>query len=251
MIGWRGEIFYLGGAGDAVESLYLDNCRFLTTDGSAFNPGVNVAITARGCTFGDAYQAQEDTGKSHAHYRDCTWRDCNHTGIGSGATAGFEHHFAWPTRDDAATMPLTQIDNGVFRDAGQLYVSSWVAGNIRTIDTQVVVDASFSLAPRDVDLTIAAWLDRADAVMPLAIHGPASFDLPVPGAPPGVYSQPPRAMRFSVDYRRTELAAREGRHWRGPYGAVLFTIVAASSAAGNTIPAMRPTAVSSRCPCLW
>ncbi|WP_226699527.1 glycoside hydrolase family 55 protein [Qipengyuania gaetbuli] len=46
MIGWEGEIFYLGGAIDAVERVELSRSRFATTNGSAFNPGCNAEILA-------------------------------------------------------------------------------------------------------------------------------------------------------------------------------------------------------------
>ncbi|MBY6015886.1 glycoside hydrolase family 55 protein [Qipengyuania gaetbuli] len=98
MIGWKGEIFYLGGAIDAVERVELARCRFATTNGSAFNPGCNAEILATDCSFGDAFQAQEETGKSRAIYRNCVWHDCDHTTIGSGSTAAFLYHWVWPSR---------------------------------------------------------------------------------------------------------------------------------------------------------
>lgn len=86
-IGWKGEIVYLAGAADAVERVDLARCRFLTSNGSAFNPGVNAAVTARDCEFGDCFQAQEDTAKTRASYTNCVWLDCDHMGLGGGGGA--------------------------------------------------------------------------------------------------------------------------------------------------------------------
>ena len=215
MTGWRGEIFYLGGAYDSLGSLRLEHCRFSTTDGTAFNPGVTADLLATDCEFADAYQGQEETGKLRASYRNCTWRDCALVGLGSGPAAAPLYNFAYPTRDETGDLPLTSLEGCTFRNAGVLLVASWLAGDIRTIDTRIEVSSDFGRAVRDCDLRVEAWLDHADDLPPLSLYGPASLTQQVAGAPAGIYHHPPTNMRFTIRHYRTELAKRAGRSW-GP-----------------------------------
>ena len=216
MIGWKGEIFYLGGAGDAVERLTLKNCRFLTGNGSAFNPGVNAVLLAEDCEFGDCYQAQEDTAKSRAIYRGCLWRDCDHTGQGGGPTGDFQYHIVYPSRDDAKPLPLTVLDDCEFRSINQVIFSSWVQGSIRTVDAPVHVNGDQSMRVTDIDLSVDAWLDKANNINALALVGVSNLSQQVPGAPAGTFKEPPSHVRFRIRHFRSELAKREGRQWRGP-----------------------------------
>ena len=214
-VGWKGEIVYLAGQANAVERVTLTRCRFLTSNGSAFNPGVNAVVTARDCEFGDCFQAQEDTAKTRAHYTGCLWHDCDHMGLGGGATAAVSHNPAYPTRDPAQ-LPMTVLENCEFRACGILTFASWVTGRIRTVDTMVVVDGNHHGAVRDVDLAIDAWLDQADGINALALYGPSSLTEQVPGAAPGTYKQPLEHLRFQLRHYRTQAAAEAGRQWRGP-----------------------------------
>ena len=216
-VGWRGEIVYFGGSSEAVRSVTLTRCRFLTSDGTAFNPGVNCRILARDCEFGDAYQGQEETGKSVARYSGCLWRDCDIVGLGSGPTAQPLYNFAYPTRDPARDLPLTELDDCTFRSVRQILLASWVRGRIRTVDSQVMVNATFAQAARDVDLEIDAWLDRGTALTALSIFGPSSLTKPVDGAPEGVYIQPPRNVRFRIRHYRTDIAEAAGENWRSAF----------------------------------
>ena len=214
LIGWRGEIFYLGGAPDSVRSVTLERCRFLTSDGTAFNPGVNARVLARDCEFGDAFQGQEETGKSSARFINCLWRDCDLVGIGSGPTDTLQHNFAYPTRDFAGPLPLTELENCTFRSVNEIMVASWVRGRITMIDSRITVDTQFSQAPRDVDLDVEAWLDRGTEMTALAIWGPADLTTPVGGAPDDVYREPPKNLRFRIRHYRTEVAEAAGENWR-------------------------------------
>ena len=214
LIGWGGEIFYLGGSPDAVRSVTLERCRFLTSDGTAFNPGVNARILARDCEFGDAYQGQEETGKTSARYVNCLWRDCSNVGIGSGPTAAPQYNFAYPTRDPAGPLPLTELENCSFRSVSQILVASWVRGRITIVDSKMIMDTTIAQAARDVDLEVEAWLDRGEGLTALTIHGPANLTTPVGGAPDGVYRQPPKNVRFRIRHYRTEVAEAAGQNWR-------------------------------------
>lgn len=216
MIGWKGEIFYSGGALDAVRSIHLEKCRFLTSNGSAFNPGTDARLVARDCEFGDAGQAQEDAGKTHAVYRNCLWRDAGQVALGSGPTAGILYHVTYPTRDESTQPPRTVLDGCEFRNIATFALASWLTGSIRLFDTVLVVDTQQSQAPRDVDLQVEAWLDQIDEVPVLSLYGPPTLTEPVTGAPAGVYRQPPTNMRFRIRHYRTALAQREGRTWRAP-----------------------------------
>ena len=214
LLGWRGEIFYVGGAVDAVRSLTLERCRFLTSDGSAFNPGTNMALLARDCEFGDAYLAHEETGKRTARFIGCTFRDCTNCGIGSGPTTAHRYNFGYPTRDPDSPLPLTELEDCTFRSIDQVMLSGWTRGRIRLIDSQIVVDTQFVQAVRDVDLDVEAWLDRGEGLTALSLWGPPNLTVPVAGAPEGVYHEPPRRLRFRIRHYRTALAEAAGRNWR-------------------------------------
>ena len=141
-IGWKGEMFYLAGAVDAVERVELTRCRFVIGNASGFNPGVNVPLVARDCEFGDCFQAQEDTGKSSARYYGCVWRDCNHIGLGSGPTSETLYNYLYPTRDEAASLPMTVLEGCEFRNIDQAIIRSWTSGHVRTVDTGIAIDAN-------------------------------------------------------------------------------------------------------------
>lgn len=216
-IGWKGEILYVGGAGNALERLEMTRCRLLTSNGSAMNPGANARIVAADCEFGDCFQAQEDTGKSSATYRNCLWRDCDHMNLGGGPTADVQYNITYPTRDDAAPLPQTVLENCEFRNVGIFYVGSWVMGRLRTVDTQTILDGNHSHAIRDVDLRIDAWVDRRDDVpTALALFGPNTLNEQIPGAPQGTFKEPLEHIRVQIRHFRSHAAAQAGRQWRGP-----------------------------------
>ena len=214
MIGWKGEIFYLGGADNGVERVELARCRFLTTNAVAMNPATDCVTLAEDCEFGDASQAQEDTGKSRAVYRNCLWRDCTRTGFGSGPTHGFLHTVTYPTRDETAPVPATELLDCRFHDCGTLAIASWVRGRIVTVDTQVEINGVEAMALRDVDLAIDAWIDRRASFEALVFYGPATLTEPVPNAPAGTYRQPPTQVRIRLRHYRSALAAAQGREWQ-------------------------------------
>ena len=215
MTGWRGEIFYLAGPSKAVKRLELDRCRFLTTNGSAFNPGVDCDLLATDCEFGDASQAQEDTAKNRARYVRCSWRDCPQMTFGSGPANGVLYNISYPTRDESAPVPASELDHCRFERIGNLNIASWVRGNIVTLDTTVIVDGVLSQAVRDIDLSIDAWLDQGSDREALILYGPATLAEPVTGAPAGTYIQPPTQVRVTIRHYRTALAAERGHHWHG------------------------------------
>ena len=217
MTGWKGEIFYLGGAADAVERVDLARCRFATTNGSAFNPSCDAVILAVDCSFGDCFQAQEDVSKTRATYRNCTWHDCDHMALGSGWTEGVFYNQAWPTRNEAAAPPVTLLENCEFRDINVLRFISFVSGTIRTIDTSVVLPGSAAMALRDTNLTIDALLDRKTGIHALSFEGIASLAEQVPGAPAGIYKLPPSNVSVTLSHRRTRLAQERGNEWLGSY----------------------------------
>lgn len=220
MIGWKGEIFYLGGALDMAEKVTLERCRFATTNGSAFNPGCDVEVIASDCTFGDCFQAQEDVGKSRAVYRNCIWHDCDHMALGSGATDVIEYNYLWPTRDLQQAPPLTRLDHCEFRNIGWLRFFSWVTGIIRAVDSPIGLPGWSGQALRDVDLQIEAVLDQKQSIHALTIDGVASLTEQVSGAPEGTHQLPPANIEISLKQRRTreaQLAERQwlGVHWNG------------------------------------
>ena len=215
--GFKGELFYLAGTAPAVEKVVLEKCRFATSNGSAFNPSVDCEILASDCSFGDCFQAQEDIVKTRAVYRNCTWHDCDHMGLGSGPANGVYYALPYPTRDEGAPPPVTLLDNCEFRAIRSLRFQSWVRGRIRTIDTTVSLNGEDALALRDTDLEIEAWLDRANGIHALALVGTSSLAQPVPGAPPGIYKLPPANIRLHLSHHRTELARANGREWLGSY----------------------------------
>ena len=217
MIGWKGEIFYLGGAADAVERVELARCRFATTNGSAFNPSCDAEILATDCSFGDCFQAQEDVAKTRAIYRGCSWHDCDHMALGSGATNGLLYNQAWPTRDESAPPPLTLLEDCEFRDINVLRFMSHVSGSIRTVDTSVALPGETAMAMRDIDLSIHALLDRKTGIHALSFDGVLTLERQVPGAPAGTYMLPPSNVRIALAHDRTRLAQEQGREWLGSY----------------------------------
>lgn len=240
MIGWKGEIFYLAGAANAVEEVRLDRCRFETGNASAFNPSVDARIVARDCRFGDCFQAQEDVAKTAAHYRDCTWFDCDHMGLGSGPCDGVLHNSQYPTRDPLRPVPQTLLDGCEFSNIRSLAFASWVRGSIRTIDTTVTLDGKNAMALRDTDLAVEAWLDRKAGIHALALVGPDSLTDPVPGAPEGTFRLPPTQVRVRIAHHRTALAEEAGREWLGCYwtGYIARTcsIAVSGNVAGGRLP---------------
>lgn len=214
-IGWRGEIFYAVGSDDAVKHLSLTRCRLLTGNGNGLNLGCDPVLSAEDCEFGDCKIAQEDTGKSRAHFRGCLWRDCEYVWIGGGPTAGRLYSYKYPTRDPSAPVPAMQLQDCRFEDCGIVWVKSWVAGRIRTVDTTVGLDASNGEALRDVDLEIDAWLDRKAGFHAFALYGNVSLTEQVEGAPAGTWKLPPRGIRAKVRHFRSALAQEAGREWLG------------------------------------
>ena len=214
-IGWRGEIFYAVGADDAIERLTLTRCRLLTGNGNGLNLGCDPYLEAQDCEFGDCKIAQEDTGKTYAHFRNCLWRDCDYVWLGGGSTNGRLYTYKYPTRDDAAPVPATILEGCRFDDCTLIWVNSWVSGRIRTVDTPVAMSSTHGHALRDIDLEIDAVLDRGSNFHAAALYGPASLTLQVPGAPAGIYHTPPRQVRLKVRHHRSALAQANGRQWLG------------------------------------
>lgn len=214
-IGWRGELFYAVGADDAIERITMARCRLLTGNGNGFNLGCDPMVAAEDCEFGDCTLAQEDTGKTHGHFRNCLWRDCEYVWMGGGSVNGRLYTYKYPTRDDTAPVPATVLDNCRFEDCGIVWVNSWVSGRIRTVDTMVGINSVHGFALRDIDLEIDAWLDRRDNYFAVALRGPPTLTEPVEGAPAGVYQQPPKQIRLKVRHFRSALAQDQGREWIG------------------------------------
>ena len=214
-IGWRGEIFYAVGADDALERLSLSRCRILTGNGNGLNLGCDPILEVEDCEFGDCKIAQEDTGKSRAHFRNCRWRDCEYVWIGGGPTAQRQYSYKYPTRDTAAPVPALHLQDCRFEDCGIVWVKSWVTGRIRTVDSTVALDASQGEALRDVDLEIDAWLDRRAGFHAFALYGVPSLTEQVDGAPDGTHRLPPRGIRVRVRHFRSALAQEAGREWLG------------------------------------
>ena len=212
-IGWRGEIFYAVGADDAIEQLSLTRCKLLTGNGNGLNLGCNPRVDAVDCEFGDCKIAQEDTGKSYAHFRNCLWRDCEYVWLGGGSTHGRLYTYKYPTRDETAPVPATILDGCRFDDAGLVWVNSWVSGRIRTVDTPVAMSSTHGHALRDIDLEVDALLDRRGGFNAVGLYGPTSLTQPVEGAPAGIYHTPPRQIRVKVRHHRSALAQQTGRHW--------------------------------------
>ena len=215
MVGWKGEIFFTAGEADAVERIELHNCRFATSNGSALNPGVDAEILAVDCSFGDCFQAQEDVAKTRAIYRNCTWHDCDAMGLGSGSTNGVLYAQAYPTRDESAAPPMTLLENCEFRDIRSLRFASWVRGSICTVDCSISLNGGDALALRDTDLAIESWLDRKTGIHALEFYGVDSLTEPMPGAPVGIYKQPPSNVRIRIAHRRTRYAQEQGNQWLG------------------------------------
>ena len=217
MRGWKGEIFYLAGEANAVEKVELTNCHFATSNGSAFNPGIDCEVLAADCSFGDTFQAQEDVAKTRAVYRNCQWYDCDHIGLGCGSANGVYYAQPYPTRRNDAAPPVTLLDNCEFRSIRSVKFTSWVRGTIRTIDCSVNIDGNEALALRDLDLAIEAWLDRQSGIHALTFTGVDSLAEPVPGAPAGIYKLPPQHVRLKLSHHRTQLARENGAEWLGSW----------------------------------
>ena len=217
MVGWKGEIFYLGGAANAVERVELTRCKFATTNGSAINPSCDAEILAVDCSFGDCFQAQEDVSKTRAVYRGCSWHDCDHMALGSGATDGLLYNQAWPTGDDTAPPPMTLLENCEFRDINVVRFMSYVRGTIRAIDTSITLPGGTAMAMRDTDLGIESWLDRKNAIHALSFEGVTSLTEQVPGAPAGTFKLAPSNVRIRLAHHRTRLAQENNRQWIGSY----------------------------------
>lgn len=211
-IGWKGELLYLVGADP--RSLTMERVKLLTTNGTAFNPGVNVPLTVSNCEFGDAFQAQEDTGKRSARYINCLWRDCDRMNIGSGPTDGVLYHYLYPTRDLTTQPPITQLDACEFRNIGQLRIGNWVRGRIRTTDTLLNLTANLFMQLQDIDLEVDAWLDQKNFINPVVLYGPANLTTQINGAPAGEYIKPPTNVHLRLRHFRTRNARDNGRQWK-------------------------------------
>lgn len=215
MIGWRGEVLYLAGVDHAVERLELTRCRLLTSNGSILNPGLNCEVMAEDCEFGDGFQAQEDTGKSRAHFRNCMWRDCSQVWLGGGHTAGVLFNATYPTRDESLPPPRTTLEHCHFEDCGTLFVQSWVRGNARLVDTQLSLSGGAAMALQDVDLAIESVIDRRANFVAAYLHGVSSLTEQVPGAPAGTYRLPPAEVRLSIRHNRSAHAVANGLESHG------------------------------------
>ena len=215
MIGWRGEVLYLGGLDEAVERLELTRCRLRTSNGGVLNAGVNCELVAEDCEFGDGFQAQEDTGKSRAQFRNCRWHDCEHVWLGGGHTVGALFNATFPTRDEALPPPRTTLDQCHFEDCGTLFVSSWVRGTARLVDTALVLPGPTAMALQDVDLEIESVIDRRADFIAAAINGVDSLTEQVPGAPAGTWKRPPSEVRLALRHERTAQAAANGLQSHG------------------------------------
>lgn len=213
MIGWRGEILYLGGFGP--KALRMERVRLLTTNGDAFNPGVICDVTAIDCEFGDAFQAHEDTGKRSARYINCLWRDCLRMNLGSGPTSGYQYTYLYPTRDNATQPPITQLEACEFRNVGSATIGCWVRGRVRTTDSTVLLDANPFGALHDIDLDIEAQLDQKDLIESVILYGPETLTTQVNGAPAGTWIAPPSNIHIRLRQVRTKLARQNGRRWFG------------------------------------
>lgn len=213
MIGWRGEILYLGGYGPT--SLRMERVRLLTTNGDAFNPGVTCEVTAIDCEFGDAFQAHEDTGKRSARYINCLWRDCLRMNLGSGPTNGYSYTYLYPTRDNTTQPPLTQLETCEFRNVGTATIGCWVRGRVRTTDSTILLDAHPFGALHDIDLDIEALLDQKDLIESVTLYGPETLTTQVGGAPAGTWITPPSNIHIRLRQIRTRLAKQNGRRWFG------------------------------------
>lgn len=250
MIGWRGEVLYLAGLDNAVERLEMTRCRLLTSNGSILNPGVNCEIMAEDCEFGDGFQAQEDTGKSRAHFRNCLWRDCSQVWLGGGHTIGVGYNATYPTRDAALPPPRTTLEQCHFEDCGTLTVLSWVRGTARLVDTQLVLPGNAAMALQDIDLTIESVIDRRPNFVAAYLHGVPGLTEPVPGAPDGIYKDPPRGVRLAIRHERSAQAMAAGRvshgvEWTGYIDrscrlAVSGDFAAARTPNGGVVPLSMP-----------
>ncbi len=215
MVGWKGEIFFLSGASNAVGRLELQRCRFNTSNGVALNPGTLCEVLAVDCDFGDCMQAQEDIGKIRAVYRNCTWHDCDTMELGSGTTDGVFHTIGYPTRDTTQAPPLTLLEDCEFRDIRSMRFGSWVKGRIRLVDASLYLNGAENFALRDTELEVDAWIDRKNAQHALEFYGLPSLTEPVPNAPDGVYKLPPSNIRIRLRHHRTAFAQEQGHHWIG------------------------------------
>lgn len=239
MVGWRGEIIYLAGPDTAVERLELSRCRLLTSNGSILNPGVDCEIMAEDCEFGDGFQAQEDTGKSRAHFRNCLWRDCGQVWLGGGHTEGVLYNATYPHRDATAPVPRTTLDQCHFEDCGTLFVCSWVRGNARLVDTQLVMSGNAAMALQDVDLDIESVIDRRGSFIAAYLYGVTSLTEQVPGAPAGTYRLPPQRVRLAIRHGRSAQAAANGHishgvEWTGYIDRSCQIVVSGDFAADRT-----------------
>lgn len=250
MIGWRGEILFLGGLDNAVERLELTRCRLLTSNGSILNPGVSCEIMAEDCEFGDGFQAQEDTGKARAHYRNCLWRDCSNVWLGGGHTVGVLFNGAYPTRDETLPPPRTSLEDCSFEDCATLTIASWVRGRIRLVDTQLVLPGNAAMALQDVDLEVESIVDRRSSFISAYLHGVPSLGEQIPGAPAGTYKLPPAHIRLVLRHRRSAQAAAnglwpQGFAWTGYIDRSCEVVVGGDFAAsrvpnGGTVPISMP-----------
>ncbi|MCB2046129.1 MAG: hypothetical protein KDE61_08580 [Novosphingobium sp.] len=206
--GFKGELFYIGGAQPAHEYLLVD-CHIHTTNGDALNAGGGGGfLTARGCRFGNAFQAAEVIGGIGQIYDHCRFYDSDGGGIGGGPTGGFLYNYGHAHRDPALPVPFAQLNDCVIDRIPNFHLGSWTRGTLTTIDCQLNLPGWGQNIATDIDLEITAWADRQAAYSVVSLSGPASLTEQVSGAPAEIYNQPARSIRIHV---RSAKRTQQGR----------------------------------------
>lgn len=219
--GFKGELYYIGGA-DVVTHHALTDCHFHTTNADALNAGTSGAtLTARGCRFGDAYQSAEVLGGAGQTYAQCEFYDSTSLSIWGGPTPTFAsgQPYYYATRDPALPVPFIHFDDCRFERTGNAYLGCWTRGNLTTIDTQVAIGAYGQQKTTDIDLSITAWCDQVSGLSVIGFQGPSDLVTQVPGMTAGTYFEKPARVRIHVaSAKRTQAARDADIHW----GAVFY-----------------------------
>jgi len=152
--GFRGDLYRTDPAGPLTQR--LEHCHFHIAGGAALrHESAHGQLHAGHCRFGPAADAV-------------------------AITAGAGHTFAHCLFADAARLSVagmgafTRLERCTAERIGQCRIGSWVEGDLTTIDAPLILGLAGEAGPRQIALTLTAWLAEADGADVVTLTGPAS-----------------------------------------------------------------------------
>lgn len=213
IIGFKGEVFYIGGYGPP--KIILENCQISTTNGDAFNPGGTGHYELINCTIGDSFQCIEGlSGASGAKLTNTKFYDSVQAFlVGAPGNSQFLYNYAFAHRDPTKDMPWVEMNGVTFENVGYVNLGSYIRGTISATDSPIgFVIGGGSLT--DVDVDILSILDNGlDGSTAVSIGGPSNFTTTFSGAPANTYVLPPANINIRLRTKHTANAISKGLYW--------------------------------------